>query len=73
MSDVTSFVTFDEDGNIVIDRDALEERLHEEDLEEALERDDVHMGNVKAMITSIEDAIEESDYTVEEIEDASDE
>jgi len=65
----TDFVSFDDDGNIVIDRDALHERLREEDLEEALERDDVNLSFAENFGEEMGKALAEADaYEVNEDE-----
>ena len=66
-TDVTQFIEI-EDGDVVLDREALHQRLEEEGLGEALERDDVSISGVEQHVDAIGNAIEESDITMEEIE-----
>jgi len=65
----TSFVSFDGDGNVIVDKQKLHERLREEDLEEALDDDSVEV-NATRIIESIRNDIDASDVTMKEIEAA---
>lgn len=67
--DVTNFIEID-DGDVTLDREALHQRLEEEGLEEALERDDVSVAGVEQHVEAIADAVEDSDITMEDIEEA---
>lgn len=55
MSEETHFISFNDDGDIVIDREALHKRLKEEGLEEALERDDVKLNLSTSLASEISD------------------
>lgn len=65
----TSFVSFDGDGNVIVDKQKLHERLREEDLEEALSDDSIEV-NATRIIESIRNDIDASDVTMKEIEAA---
>lgn len=66
---MTQFIEI-EDGDVTLDREALHQRLEEEGLEEALERDDVRVDSAEEHVEAIANAIDESDITMEEIEEA---
>jgi hypothetical protein len=65
---VTQFVEI-EDGEVTLDREALHQRLEEEGLEEALERDDVRVTSAEQHVEAIADAIEASKVSMEELEE----
>lgn len=65
---VTQFIKI-EDGDVTLDREALHQRLEEEGLDEALERDDVRIDSAEKHVEAIADAIEASDVSMEELED----